>query len=410
MRVLFLHNNFPGQYRRIMHYLGEDESVEMIAGTLASNQQSIPISRINYKPHRDVTQGIHPAVATMESAVLNAQATFKSLFPLRERGWKPDIVCAHSGWGPSLFIRELWPDTKLLSYYEWFYRPRGSDADFLDDGDRTEDDDARTRMRNAPILLDVADMDWGVCPTRWQHSQFPDHLRQRISVLHDGVDTDYLTPDPEAKLEVGDVTLGVDDEVVTYVARGMEPYRGFPQFMETIAKLQKERPAMHTVIVGNDRVAYGRGRPDGKSYKEYALESLDLDQSRIHFLGLVPFDTFRAVVQISSVHVYLTVPFVLSWSMIESMACGALIVGSDTQPVREVIEDGVNGLLTDFFDVDKIASRVTEALDGQAKFRDIRRAARQTTLDRYAAKHLVPAHRQLMIDVASGVLPGVFKD
>jgi len=406
MRVLFLHNNFPGQYRRLMHYLGQDDSVEMVAGTLASNQQSVPINRVNYTPHRDITENIHPAAATMESAILNAQATFKALYPLKARGWRPDIVCAHSGWGPSLFIRELWPDTKLLSYYEWFYRSHGSDADFLDDGPRTEDDDARTRMRNAPILLDIADMDWGVCPTRWQHSQFPEHLRTRISVLHDGVDTDYLTPNAAATLQIGDMTLGVDDEVVTYVARGMEPYRGFPQFMEAIAKLQKQRPAMQTIIVGNDRVAYGRKRTDGKSYKEHALESLDLDQSRIHFLGLVPFETFRTVVQISSAHVYLTVPFVLSWSMLESMACGALIVGSDTAPVREVIADGVNGLLTDFFDTDQTAARIAEALDNQPKMRELRQAARQTMLDRYAAKHLVPAHRQLMMDVATGTLPG----
>lgn len=409
MRVLFLHNNFPGQYRRLMQYLGQDDSIEMVAATLATNQQTVPISRINYKPHRDITANIHPAAANMESAILNAQATFQALYPLKKRGWTPDVVCSHSGWGPSLFIRELWPDTKLLSYFEWFYRSHGSDADFLDDGERSEDDDARTRMRNAPILLDIAEMDWGVCPTRWQHSQFPDHLRTRISVIHDGVDTDYLTPDPSARLEVGDLSFGVDDELVTYVARGMEPYRGFPQFIETIAKLQKLRPNMHTVVIGNDRVAYGRKRPDGKTYREHALETLDLDQSRLHFLGLVPFETFRTAIQVSSVHVYLTVPFVLSWSMIESMACGALIVGSDTPPVREIIEDGVNGLLTDFFDTDAIAARVIEALDGQSTFRETRRAARQTALDRYAARNLVPAHRQLLVDVASGTLPGIFQ-
>ncbi|MCW2308164.1 glycosyltransferase [Rhodobium gokarnense] len=406
MRILFLHNNFPGQYRRLMQYLADDTSIEMVAGTLATNSQTFPISRVNYKPHREVTQAIHPAAATTESAILTAQAAFQGLYPLKQRGWRPDIVCAHSGWGPALFLRELWPDTKLLSYFEWYYQPRGSDADFLDDGDRSEDSDARTRMRNAPILMDIAQMDWGVSPTRWQLSQFPDHLTARISVLHDGVDTDYLVPDGDATLEVDGVTLTAKDEVVTYVARGMEPYRGFPQFMEAVARLQKHRPNLHTVIVGDDRVAYGTRRKDGKSYKEHALETLDLDTSRVHFLGLVPFATFRSVIQISSVHVYLTVPFVLSWSMLESMSCGALIVASDTPPVREVIADGLNGLLTDFFDTERLAARVEEAIENQVKLRPLRLAARQTALDRYAAKNLVPAHRQLMIDVATGTLPG----
>ncbi len=405
MRILFLHNNFPAQYRRIMAYLGQEPGIEMVAGTLGTNQQSIQISRINYAPHREVTQQIHPAAAPMESAILNAQAVFKAFYPLKQRGWVPDVVCAHSGWGPSLFIRDLWPETKLLSYYEWYYHPTGSDADFLPGDARSEDDDVRTRMRNAPILLDIANMDWGVCPTRWQASQFPDHLTSRISVLHDGVDTDYLQPDADATVTVGDKTFGVKDEVITYVARGMEPYRGFPQFLEALAKVQKERPNVHALIVGQDRVAYGRKRADGKTYKEHALATLDLDLERTHFMGLVPFDTFRAVVQISSVHVYLTVPFVLSWSMIESMSCGALVLGSDTAPVREVIEDGKNGLLVDFFDTDAIAARINEALDKQKKMKPLRQAARQTVLERYAARNLVPAHRQLIVDVANGTLP-----
>ena len=378
MRILFLHNNFPAQYRRIMAYLGQEPGMEMVAGTLATNKQSISISRINYAPHREVTQTIHPAAAPMESAILNAQAVFKAFYPLKQRGWVPDVVCAHSGWGPSLFLRDLWPDTKLLSYYEWYYHPKGTDADFLPGDERTEDDDVRTRMRNAPILLDIANMDWGVCPTQWQASQFPPHLTSRISVLHDGVDTDYLTPNGEAYVDLDGKMLTASDEVITYVARGMEPYRGFPQFLEALAKVQKVRPNAQALIVGQDRVAYGRRRPDGKTFKEHALETLDLDLSRTHFMGLVPFETFRSIVQISTVHVYLTVPFVLSWSMIEAMACGALVLGSDTEPVREVIEEGRNGLLVDFFDVDAIAARINEALDKRAALRPLRLAARET--------------------------------
>ncbi|MGH2342334.1 glycosyltransferase family 4 protein [Segnochrobactraceae bacterium EtOH-i3] len=407
MRILFLHNNFPGQYRRLMAALSGEPGIEMVAGTLGSNQQPIPISRVNYAPHREVTRGIHPAVASFESAVLNGQAVYRAFAPLKARGWVPDVVCAHSGWGPSLMVKQLWPETKLLSYYEWYYHARGTDADFLPDATISDDDAVRTHMKNAPILMDLAAMDWGVSPTRWQQSQFPSLFRRRISVLHDGVDTDYLTPDPAARfvLEDGRV-LTPADEVVTYVARGMEPYRGFPAFMAALARVQKTRPNLQALVIGQDRVAYGRKRPDGRSYKDAAIEEQDLDLSRVHFTGLVPFETLRAAFHVSTVHVYLTVPFVLSWSMIEAMAAGCLVLGSDTPPVREVIRDGENGLLTDFFDVGQIAARMEEAVEKRVAYRALREKARLTTLERYAARNLIPAHRQLLVDVASGTLPG----
>ncbi len=407
MRILFLHNNFPGQYRRLMLALSGEPGIEMVAGTLGANKQPIPISRVNYAPHREVTRGIHPAAAAFESAVLNGQAVYKAFAPLKARGWTPDVVCAHSGWGPSLLVKHLWPDTKLLSYYEWYYHARGTDADFLPDTPITDDDAVRTHLKNAPILMDLASMDWGVSPTRWQQSQFPSLFRRRISVLHDGVDTDYLTPDPAARFTLSDGrVLTPEDEVVTYVARGMEPYRGFPAFMEALARVQKVRPNLQALVIGQDRVAYGRKRADGKSFKDAALDEHDLDLSRVHFTGLVPFETLRTAFHVSTVHVYLTVPFVLSWSMIEAMAAGCLVLGSDTEPVREVIRDGDNGLLVDFFDVAQIAARIDEAVEKRVAYRALREKARQTTLERYAARNLVPAHRQLITDVAGGILPG----
>lgn len=408
MRILFLHNNFPGQYRRLMTALAAEPGIEMVAGTLGSNQQPIPIGRVNYAPHREVTRGVHPAAVPFESALLTGQAVYKAFAPLKARGWTPDVVCAHSGWGPSLLVKHLWPETKLLSYYEWYYHARGTDADFLPEAVITDDDAVRTHMKNAPILMDLASMDWGVSPTRWQQSQFPSLFRRRISVLHDGVDTEYLTPDPSAKYTLADGrVLTAADEVVTYVARGMEPYRGFPAFMAALAKVQKMRPNLHALVIGQDRVAYGRKRADGKSFKDVALGEHDLDLARVHFTGLVPFETLRTAFHVSTVHVYLTVPFVLSWSMIEAMAAGCLVLGSDTAPVREVIRDGDNGLLVDFFDVEKIAARMNEAVEKRSAYRAIRERARATTLERYAARNMVPAHRQLIVDVANGTLPGV---
>ncbi|MCT8268919.1 glycosyltransferase [Afifella sp. JA880] len=403
MKILFLHNNFPGQYRRLINFLKDDPLVEdMIAVTLETNQQKFPLKKVLYKPHRPVTKGIHPAVVSFESAVINAQNVFQKLVSVKQSGWKPDIICGHSGWGPTMFLRELWPDTRMLTYYEWWYNSTGADTDFLRREPAPYDERVRMQMKNAPFLADLSIMDWGICPTRFQHSQFPAMFRDKIELLHDGVDTDFMCPDRSDTLTIGDKTFRAGDEIVTYATRGMEPYRGFPQFMEAVAKLQKRRPNMQTIVVGRDRVAYGSKRSDGKTYKEHALETLDLDLSRIHFLDLVPLEKLRTVFRISSVHVYLTVPFVLSWSMIEAMSTGVLLLGSDTDPIREMIEDGKNGLLVDFFDSDKIAARMEEALAGQQKFVPLRAAARRTVLERYAMKHLLPCHRQLMVDVASG--------
>jgi glycosyltransferase involved in cell wall biosynthesis len=263
----------------------------------------------------------------------------------------PDIVYAHSGWGPGLFIKDIFPKATLLGYFEWFYHAHGTDADFDPTEPLQADDEARIRIKNAPILLDLCNCDAGLSPTTWQRQQFPTEFHSKIKVLHDGVDTSFFQPKPGAKLVLPSINLDLSDvaEIVTYVGRGMEPYRGFPQFMEAVALIQKRRPKTHIVVVGEDRVAYGKSLPDGKTYKQLMLEKLDLDLSRLHFTGRLPYNQYLQVLQASSVHIYLTRPFVLSWSMLEAMATGCLIVASNTAPVTEVIRDGENGLLVDFF-------------------------------------------------------------
>jgi glycosyltransferase involved in cell wall biosynthesis len=405
MRILFLHNNFPGQYRRIASHLKRVEGLEMLAGTLKSNKQDFGIKRVDYEPHREVTREIHPVLVSAERAVLTAQAAFKAFYPLAQQGWKPDLVMAHSGWGPSLLIKELWPDTKLLCLYEWFYHARGSDADFLEP--ISHDGAARAHFKNVPLLMDVATMDWGTSPTRWQWRQFPEHLRSRISVLHEGVDTDFFTPGEDRVTLPDGRVLTAEDEVITYVARGMEPYRGFPQFMEAVAKLQKRRPKLEVLIAGNDRVAYGKKREDGKTYREHALETLDLDVSRIHFLGLVPLDTLRAMFRITRAHVYLTVPFVLSWSMLEAMAAGALVVGSDTPPVKELIAHDEVGVLTDFFDPARIADSVEAVLSGDVDRERLTQAARRTIVEHYALPVILPRQWRMMQAVTRGEQPEI---
>jgi glycosyltransferase involved in cell wall biosynthesis len=306
------------------------------------------------------------------------------------------VVYGHSGWGPTLFIKDAFPQAKLLCYFEWFYNAHGSDADFDPSEPINADHEARIRVKNAPILLDLYSCDQGLSPTDWQRQQFPPEYQSKIKVHHDGVDTQFFQPQPGAKLFLPRINLDLRDvpEIVTYVARGMEPYRGFPQLIETVALLQKRRPQCHVVIVGENRVAYGRPLPDGKTYKDYMLEKVPLDLSRVHFTGLLPYPEYLQVLQASSAHLYLTRPFVLSWSMLEALSTGCLVVGSKTPPVMEMIQDGVNGLLVDFFSPENIALRIEEALDNPTQMAEIRRQARETILERYDLAQLLPQHLQ----------------
>ena len=401
MRILFVHNNFPGQYARIVQHLKGRRDVDMLSGSLVTNKQLAPIKRVGYTPHREARKDIHPALHYTETSVLRGQAVYKAFMPMKAKGWKPDIILAHSGFGDGIFLKDLWPQAKYMPYFEWYYHAYGSDASFLDhNAPKKPDAELKIRMKNTVILHDLAAMDWGQCPTEYQKSQFPAQFRDRISVLHDGVDTEYFSPDETTTFSIGDLIFRKGDPVITYIARGMEPYRGFPQFMEAVGILQKSRPEAHVIIIGEDRVAYGSKRKDGKTYKEWALENLKLDESRIHFLGRQPLRALRDVLRVSAAHVYLTVPFVLSWSMMEAMSAGALIVGSDTAPVREVITDGENGLLVPFFEPEALAARLADVLADQSRYAPLRKQARALMLERYDMKELTQQYFSLIERVA----------
>lgn len=407
MRILFLHNNYPGQYLNLQPFLAKSRNAQCAALTMDSNGQPITIPVARFKPHRQAKAEVHPYARPFENAVLQGQAAYRSLRQLQNSGFEPDLVLGHTGWGLTMYVKDAFPKARLVCLLEWYYHARGTDADFLDPKKMTEDDVLRIRSRNAPILSDIASMDWGVSPTAWQKSQFPMQFRNRISTIHDGVDTDVCVPAPEASITVDGVTLTARDEVITYVARGMEPYRGFPQFMEALALVQERRPNARAVIIGADRVAYGTKRTDGKSFKQAAIETVPLDLSRVHFTGLVSHENFRKAMQISTAHVYLTVPFVLSWSMLEAMSCGAVVIASNTPPVREVIEDGQNGLLTDFFDQKALADRICEAIEQRMRLTGLRRQARATILERYALRDMLPKHMAMIDAVMTGRNPAL---
>ncbi|MGL5804047.1 MAG: glycosyltransferase family 4 protein [Xenococcaceae cyanobacterium] len=394
MNILFLHPNFPAQFRHVAVALAKDPKNKVVFGTNRKEGELAGVYKAIYSTSRTVRPETHHYVRPLESAVLEAQAVYRMVLQLKEQGFVPDLVYGHSGWGPTLFIKDIFPKASLLCYFEWFYRAHGSDADFDPSDPLDADSEARIRVKNAPILIDLYSCDRGLSPTYWQRQQFPPEYQNKIQVFHDGIDTEYFQPQPEAKLVLPRLNLDLSgvDEIVTYVARGMEPYRGFPQFIETIHLLQQKRPKVHTVIVGNNRVAYGKQLPDNQTYKDAMLEKFPLDLSRVHFTDLIPYSEYLQVLQASIVHVYLTRPFVLSWSMLESLCAGCLVLASDTAPVTEIIEDGVNGLLVDFFSPERICDRIIEVLDHPDRMATIRKKARQTILERYDLAKLLPQH------------------
>ncbi|MBX9634148.1 MAG: glycosyltransferase, partial [Magnetospirillum sp.] len=355
MRILFLHNAFPGQFGHLAAELARDPANQVLFASADAGGTLPGVRRLTYGAARPVHAPVHPYLRWMEGAVLTGQAVYRLCHQLKQDGFIPDVVCAHSGWGPALYIKQLFPRCRLAGYFEWFYQADGADTAFLDQT-LSADDGCRIATRNGALLMDLANADCAITPTDFQRGRFPERLRPLLTVLHDGVDTDFFRPAPAAPLRLPGLDLSHASEIVTYATRGMEPYRGFPQFLRAAALLQHRRPYLHVVVAGEDHVHYGQRLPDGDSWKRRMLAELpELDLSRLHFTGTLPAPHYRLLLQASSAHVYLTVPFVLSWSLLDAMACGCAVVASDTKPVREVVTDGGNGLLADFLSPDSIA-------------------------------------------------------
>ena len=397
MRVLFLHSNFPAQFRHLVSYLAQNPEHEVVFLTKQAANTLPGVKKVLYAPTREASPAIHRYVRPLETAVLEGQAAYRAAVQLKHNGFTPDVILGHSGWGSTLYMKDLFPCVPFIGYFEWFYQAYGSDVAYWPDETLPPDDECRIRTLNAPILIDLYSCDFGLTPTYWQHSRIPDEYLSKINVIHDGIDTAFCQPKKNARLILPHLGLDLSEatEIVTYVGRGMEPYRGFPQFMEAIQIVMSQRPSCQVVIVGTDRTCYGSPPENGKTYKELLLEKLDLDLNRIHFTGHLSPPDYLRVLQASTVHVYLTRPFVLSWSLLEAMSAGCCIVGSATPPVMEVINNKVNGLLADFRSPADIATKVIEALEQPGLRQALAWRARQTILERYELTKML--HKQLQL-------------
>lgn len=388
MKILLVHQNFPGQFLRLVPLLLADARNEVVAFTMNQFQSNDPrLKVVRYQAKQGTTQGVHPWVADIETKVIRGDAAFRAALALREQSFLPDLILAHPGWGESLFLKEVWPTAKLLIYGEFYYGVSGSDVGFDPEFPPKDPagDACRLRLKNVNNLLHFETADAGVSPTHWQKSTFPEPFRSKIEVIHDGIDTNLAAPNPDVWIQLGDLKLSRNDEVITFVNRNLEPYRGYHTFMRALPEILARRPNAHVIIVGGDGVSYGAAAPHGQKWKQIFLDEVKdrLDMSRVHFVGHVDYKHFIPLLQLSSVHVYLTYPFVLSWSLLEAMSCGCAIVASDTAPLREAIVDGETGLLVDFFDAAALADKVARLLENPEERQRLGQAAREFAVIHY---------------------------
>lgn len=390
MNILFLHRSFPAQFKYIAYDLARNPANKVLFITNTEDIEVDGIEKVVYTVPTLPKNNTDDFLKSYEVAVEHGRAAANEALKLKDKGFVPDLIYGHSGWGTAMFMKDVFPDVPLICYFEWFQNAQGADTGF--DGIEISDEQKEgLRVANSSVLVDLYSSDGGISPTEWQKSQFPKEFQDKIKVIHDGIDTEFFKPSSDVTFNLNDIIFNTNDEIITYGTRGMEPYRGFPQFMEAIEKVLKIRPNAKVLIAGEDKVCY-RGKLEKYTYKELMLEKLDLDMKRVHFVGALPYADYLKFLQVSSVHVYLTVPYVLSWSFLEAMSTECLIVASNTAPVLEVMQDNYNGLLVDFYDIDSIANKICYALENRDKLKQLRENARKTIIAKYSLEKLLPEH------------------
>ena len=394
MNILFIHQNFPGQFKFLAPALVQQgHQVRALLVTKTDAQTWEGVSLVPYHTQRGSTPAIHPWLIDFETKTIRGEACFRAALALKDGGFTPDVIIAHPGWGESLFLKEVWPSAKLGIYCEFYYHARGADMGFDPEfAAKDAGEVCRLQLKNLNNILHFEVADAGISPTHWQASTFPEPFRSSISVIHDGIDTAYLLPNPAASLTLnGQLTLTKADEIITFVSRNLEPYRGYHIFMRALPALLKQRPQARVVIVGGDDVSYGARAEAGTTWKSVFIDEVraqiaDADWQRVHFVGHIAYVPFITLLQLSTVHVYLTYPFVLSWSLLEAMSIGCAIVASDTAPLREAIVHDETGRLVDFFDQHALVDEVCHLLEDATLRERLGNNARAFAIKQYDLK------------------------
>jgi glycosyltransferase involved in cell wall biosynthesis len=411
MKILLIHQNFPGQYKHLAPALVE-QGHEVVALTPKFKEARTwkGVRAFPYQVQGSSTPNIHPWLADFETKILRATSCYRGAKALKASGFEPDVICAHHGWGESMFLKDVWPTARLGLYCELYHLTSGAFMNFDPEfpSKSPENDLFRIRMKNLNNRLHEEVMDAGISPTKFQASTFPDKWQARLTVAHDGVDTDTVKPNPQATLTVrDDLTLTRDDEVITFINRNLEPYRGYHIFMRALPDILRRRKNAHVVLLGGDEVSYGGKPPKGQTWKQIFIDEVrgripTPHWNRVHFMGRVPYDTYLSMIQVSRAHVYLTYPFVLSWSLLESMSAECAILASGTDPVREVLTEGETGMMVDFFDRDALVERLCDLLDDEALRTRLGQNARTFVRENYDLQSIcLPQHLDWVAKLAS---------
>ncbi|WP_054109591.1 glycosyltransferase [Novosphingobium sp. AAP83] len=385
--ILFVHQNMPGQFRHLAAELAKNPAYRVIFLTRREGVTMPGIITARYPFKEAPPPPAEPLVRSIATSVHFGTAVAKAAVEMTAKNIVPDLIIAHPGWGEALFLRDAWPDAKIVTYAEYYYRPYDGDIGFDPLFPRTLQGVSNARIMNANLLLSHEAADAMISPTHWQKSRHPQFLQDKTSVIFDGIDTDRAAPRADASFVLADgQVLTAKDEVITYVARNLEPHRGFHVFVEALPKLLAARPNAQIVVVGGDERSYSPPPRGGHtSWRSALMGGLDLGQyaTRLHFVGKLAYADYLSLLQISGAHLYLTYPFVLSWSCLEAMSAGCAIVASDTAPVSEVLSHEQNGLLFPFFDSNALVASVSRILDDPALSRKLRTAARHTAVTQY---------------------------
>jgi glycosyltransferase involved in cell wall biosynthesis len=390
-RILFVHNNFPGRFEFLLPSLlaAGHQCVAIAQG----GRQVDGIPLLLWKSNRSSTAGILDLAVRAEADLIRGRAAAECALQLKQDGFEPDLVIGHPAWGETAFLKEIFPRARQIMVGEFYYRSTGGDVGF--DPEFKEvgvTEPFRVHAKNAVMSMAYAEADRIICPTPFQASAFPVAFRERALIIHEGIDTDRIKKVPGARLRLGG-TLELDGStpVITFINRVFEPMRGFHTMMRALPELLQAVPDVRVLMIGSDKSAgYGIAAPGGGTWGAYMKREMGdrIDPSRVLFTGPVPHDTMLTALSLSWAHVYYTYPFVLSWSSLEAMACECVFLGSDTPPVRDIIEHGKNGLLHDFFDVGALSNALIEACRHPERFSGLRKAARQFVLEHYDQRRI----------------------